>query len=285
LQLASNDCLSQALRLIVEGLRDVAQAVEFVQLQRDDDLWEPLIALTLGDARLTGELLDHAGGYIDPLRVVSQIPEHMQVENLRGRLVKIITDFRTQMCLQQGCNTILRHDCVVLANRLYRVLRSSLRHLHLRLQQGGPSNSKWVLYDTRSGEQAAEDDSAAAALLAGPSSAVAAAAVSGSGGASAVSPPAGQQQASPAQQAQQHPQQQQQSPQQRVWIGFLGGPPASEAAGADGWDVQQQQRQQQQSPWRQRQQGGAGQQPGQSPSRFVRLAGGASPGPRKVVVS
>ncbi len=27
---------------------------------------------------------------------------------------------RVQMCLQQGCNTILRHDCVVLANRLYR---------------------------------------------------------------------------------------------------------------------------------------------------------------------
>ena len=30
------------------------QAVEFVQLQRDDDLWEQLIALTLGDAQLTG---------------------------------------------------------------------------------------------------------------------------------------------------------------------------------------------------------------------------------------
>lgn len=88
----------KALRLIVEGLRDVAQvgmlqqraraqacvlvlhgysavdfprpelllsgsnachdsslqAVEFVQLQRDDDLWEQLIALTLGDAQLTG---------------------------------------------------------------------------------------------------------------------------------------------------------------------------------------------------------------------------------------
>jgi hypothetical protein len=24
------------------------------------------------------------------------------------------------MSLQQGCNTILRHDCIVLANRLYR---------------------------------------------------------------------------------------------------------------------------------------------------------------------
>ena len=50
-----------------------------MQLQRDDDLWEQLVALTLGDAQLTGELLDHAGGYIDPLRVVSQIPQHMQV--------------------------------------------------------------------------------------------------------------------------------------------------------------------------------------------------------------
>lgn len=95
-------CAEKALRLIVEGLRDVAQAVEFVQLQvrahwcacgwlggwlggaaraaawgwrrraqampacahpvrclpcppqRDDELWEPLIALTLGDAQLTG---------------------------------------------------------------------------------------------------------------------------------------------------------------------------------------------------------------------------------------
>lgn len=277
----------KALRLIVEGLRDVAQAVEFVQLQRDDDLWEPLIALTLGDAQLTGELLDHAGGYIDPLRVVSQIPKHMQVENLRGRLVKIITDFRTQMCLQQGCNTILRHDCVVLANRLYRILRSSLRRLHLRLQQG--SASKWVLYDTRTGEQAAEDDSAAAALLAGPMSEAAAAAVATGGGpgtsGSMASPPGGQQQSPP---AQQHaPQQQQQSPQQRVWIGFLGAPPTPEQPGLDSWDAQQQRRQQ--SPWQQRQQQGAGQQPGQqpgqSPSRFARLAGSASPGPRKVLVS
>lgn len=32
------------------------QAVEYVQLQRDDDLWEQLIALTLGDAQLTGGL-------------------------------------------------------------------------------------------------------------------------------------------------------------------------------------------------------------------------------------
>ena len=44
----------------------------------------------------------------------------LQVANLRQRLVKIIADFRTHMSLQQGCNTCLRHDCIVLANRLYR---------------------------------------------------------------------------------------------------------------------------------------------------------------------
>lgn len=152
-----------------------------------------------------------------------------------------------------------------------RLLRSSLRQLHLRLQQGG--SSKWVLYDTRSGEQAAEDESATAALLGGPSAATA-----GDAGAGAASPPQTQQQTSPAQQASPP---QQQSAQQKVWIGFLGGPPSE----ADGWDAQQQQRQQQ-SPWQQRQQRGTGQQqPAHSPSKFVRLASGASPGPRKVLVS
>ncbi|EFN59982.1 hypothetical protein CHLNCDRAFT_133107 [Chlorella variabilis] len=285
----------KALRLIIEGLRDVVQAspgpallwlwllarraavrggvrvaVEFVQLQRDDDLWEQLIALTLGDAQLTGALLDHAGGYIDPLRVVSQIPPHLHVDNLRGRLVKIITDFRTQaggggggvgsMSLQQGCNTILRHDCVVLANRL--VLRSSLRRLHLKLQQGG-GGSRWVLYDARTGDETAEDD-AAAALLAGQGPASAAASpepgtpppsyAAAAAGGTPGSAQRGQQQGPP-----------------RVWVGFIGGPlPAAPEALPE------------QPP----------QQATRSPSKFVRLASSsASPvraagaGPRKVLAT
>ncbi|KAL4447636.1 hypothetical protein ABPG75_004855 [Micractinium tetrahymenae] len=273
----------KALRLIVEGLRDVGQAVEFVQLQRDDDLWEQLIALTLGDAQLTGALLDHAGGYIDPLRVVSQIPQHMKVDNLRGRLVKIIADFRTQMCLQQGCNTILRHDCVVLANRLYRLLRSSLRRLHLCLHsQGGAS--KWVLYDCRTGAEMAEDDTPAALLGWQPAAAAPAAAGSGDGtppqgrpapSSSSSSPATGArsgQQASP-QQAQQ--QAQQGAPPQRVWVGFVGGPPPPAGSGIEA------ERQQQQHPAR-------------SPGRPVRLGSTApSPGaarspalaPRKLLVT
>ena len=29
--------------------------------------------------------------------------------------VRIIAEFRTQTSLSEGCNTILRHDCIVLA--------------------------------------------------------------------------------------------------------------------------------------------------------------------------
>lgn len=44
----------RALRIIVEQLRDVGQAVEFAQSQGDQELWELLIALALGDASMTG---------------------------------------------------------------------------------------------------------------------------------------------------------------------------------------------------------------------------------------
>lgn len=47
--------------------------------------------------RPPGELLDHAGGHVDPMRVVSRIPPAMRVERLRERLVKIISDFRAQV--------------------------------------------------------------------------------------------------------------------------------------------------------------------------------------------
>ncbi|RMZ57277.1 hypothetical protein APUTEX25_004111 [Auxenochlorella protothecoides] len=76
----------RALRLIVENLRDVGRAVEFVQNQRDDELWDLLITLALADPELTGALLDHAGGGVDPLAVVSRLPRHAHIPRLGQRL-------------------------------------------------------------------------------------------------------------------------------------------------------------------------------------------------------
>lgn len=67
------------------------------------------------DVLPTAELMDTIDSYVNPLLVVRQLPEGMQIPGLRDRLVRIITDFRTQTSLREGCNTILHHDCILLA--------------------------------------------------------------------------------------------------------------------------------------------------------------------------
>ncbi|KAL0041397.1 hypothetical protein WJX79_002126 [Trebouxia sp. C0005] len=124
---------SDALHLIIQRLADIPQAIEFVQMQRDDQLWELLISLALESPALTGELMDNIGGYVNPLRLLQRIPDGMSVEGLRDRLVHIIADFRTQTSLREGCNTILHTDCLLLAQRLY---HEGTKQLHLRRKEG-----------------------------------------------------------------------------------------------------------------------------------------------------
>ena len=62
-----------------------------------------------------GALLDHIGSFINPLRLVSRIPEGMVIDRLRDRLVTIVADFRSQTALRTCCSNLLRKDCVLLA--------------------------------------------------------------------------------------------------------------------------------------------------------------------------
>lgn len=155
------------------------------------------------------------------------------------------------------------------------MLRSSLRRLSLRLAAGGASGGRWVLYDALTGEEAPQDDAAAALLLGGPSAADATADSAAAGAAASPSAAGGDAGSSPPQGPQQADEQQQR---RRVWVGIVGAPPAP--AGGDLLpDLDAAGRQQQQA------------HVTRSPSKFVRLASGASPaaqrspGPRKVLVS
>ena len=65
--------------------------------------------------RPAGALLDHIGSFINPLRLVSRIPEGMVIDRLRDRLVTIVADFRSQTALRTCCSNLLRKDCVLLA--------------------------------------------------------------------------------------------------------------------------------------------------------------------------
>jgi len=124
----------RALCLIIDELKDIPQAVEFVHDQRDDELWDVLISHATNSPQLTAALLQEIGSYCNPLRLLQQIPCGMPIPGLRNHLVKIISDFRTQTSLREGCSSILRMDCVVLAQRLYREVRRARAPLYC-LQQ------------------------------------------------------------------------------------------------------------------------------------------------------
>jgi hypothetical protein len=118
----------KALSLIMEQLGDVKQAIDFVVEHsatvggadaEDDELWEELIRHALKSPTHIGQLLEHVGGRVDPLRLIKRVPNGMAIDGLRDRVVKIIADYSLQCRLREGCNHILKSDCVSLFGRLY----------------------------------------------------------------------------------------------------------------------------------------------------------------------
>ncbi|KAK4763529.1 hypothetical protein SAY87_012967 [Trapa incisa] len=113
----------QALAVIINNLGDIEEAVEFVTSQHDDDLWEELIKQCLNKPEMVGMLLEHTVGNLDPLYIVNMVPNGLEIPKLRDRLVKIITDYRTETSLRHGCNDILKADCVNLLVKYYKEAR------------------------------------------------------------------------------------------------------------------------------------------------------------------
>ncbi|XP_074573992.1 vacuolar protein sorting-associated protein 41 homolog [Curcuma longa] len=116
----------QALALIINKLEDMEEAVEFVTMQHDDDLWEELIKQCLRKPEMIGMLLEHTVGNLDPLYIVKKVPDGLEIPRLRDRLVKIITDYRTETSLRHGCNAILKTDCVNLLIKYYNEARRAV---------------------------------------------------------------------------------------------------------------------------------------------------------------
>ncbi|KAK4286396.1 hypothetical protein QN277_002956 [Acacia crassicarpa] len=116
----------QALAVIINDLGDIEEAVEFVTMQHDDELWEELIKQCLHKPEMVGMLLEHTVGNLDPLYIVNKVPNGLEIPRLRDRLVKIITDYRTETSLRHGCNDILKADIVNLLIKYYNEARHGI---------------------------------------------------------------------------------------------------------------------------------------------------------------
>eukprot|EP01119_Soliformovum_irregulare_P019120 TRINITY_DN5998_c0_g1_i1.p1 TRINITY_DN5998_c0_g1~~TRINITY_DN5998_c0_g1_i1.p1 ORF type:complete len:882 (+),score=254.78 TRINITY_DN5998_c0_g1_i1:60-2705(+) len=117
----------QGLQLLIEKIGDVREAIEFIESQNDQDLWEDLIDYSMKNPKFVSALLEEIGAHVDPIRLIKRIPEGMQIDHLRDRLVKIISDYNLQMSLREGCKEVLKADCVDLEERLYRGKRRGLK--------------------------------------------------------------------------------------------------------------------------------------------------------------
>jgi vacuolar protein sorting-associated protein 41 len=95
----------QALNLLINQLRNVKKAIEFVRTQGDDQLWDDLIDCSMTDSQYVFELLEHIRGEVNPARIIEKIPDAMQIPNLRDRLRKIIADYNLQVCCTRSSNT------------------------------------------------------------------------------------------------------------------------------------------------------------------------------------
>lgn len=135
----------EALALIINKLGDMEQAIEFVTMQHDDELWEELIKQSLSNPEMVGMLLEHTVGNLDPLHIVNMIPNGLQIPRLRDRLVKIVTDYRTETSLRHGCNDILKADCVNLLVKYFYEARHAIyigsREDELNVNQYGRENA------------------------------------------------------------------------------------------------------------------------------------------------
>eukprot|EP00262_Sarcandra_glabra_P009102 TRINITY_DN2309_c2_g1_i1.p1 TRINITY_DN2309_c2_g1~~TRINITY_DN2309_c2_g1_i1.p1 ORF type:complete len:953 (+),score=199.24 TRINITY_DN2309_c2_g1_i1:130-2988(+) len=136
-----------ALSVIINKLEDIEEAIEFVTTQHDDELWEELIKQCLRKPEMVGVLLEHTVGNLDPLYIVNMVPNGLQIPRLRDRLVKIITDYRTETSLRHGCNDILKADCVNLLVKYYKEARHAVYlasgedEVRMKRNEGGPSHA------------------------------------------------------------------------------------------------------------------------------------------------
>lgn len=101
----------QALCYITQNLDDIDWAIEFCKEQQDTELWNDLIRMSMRKPQAIRSLLSNIGTNIpDPIALIKQIPDDLEIDGLKGALVKILEDYRLQISLQERCQRVLAHD-------------------------------------------------------------------------------------------------------------------------------------------------------------------------------
>lgn len=102
--------LTQALRLIIDHLNDVSQAIAFCKTQNDQSLWDDLLDYSMNKPRFIRGLLEEVGTAINPISLVRRIPEGLEIEGLRDSLSRMIREYEIQHSISEGVARVLRGE-------------------------------------------------------------------------------------------------------------------------------------------------------------------------------
>ena len=101
---------AKALRLIIDSLNDVSQAISFAKEQDDASLWDDLLDYSMNKPRFIRGLLEEVGTSIDPLKLVKRIPLGLEIEGLREGLGRMLRDYEVHESISEGVARVLRGE-------------------------------------------------------------------------------------------------------------------------------------------------------------------------------
>ena len=100
-----------ALNIILTHVRSVHMAIQFVEEEKDEVLWEELIRHSVHDSRMLSELLLYVGEYaVDLVKLVQRVPETMEIEGLKGKLQGLLRDQALQVHVLRAGRKVMEGD-------------------------------------------------------------------------------------------------------------------------------------------------------------------------------
>lgn len=102
--------MKRALYLIIDRLRNVEKAIEFVKEQDDPDLWNDLLDYSMDKPSFIRALLEQVGTAINPITLVRRIPEGLEIDGLREGLTHMMKEHELQHSISSGAATVLRSE-------------------------------------------------------------------------------------------------------------------------------------------------------------------------------
>ncbi len=131
----------QALRLIIDKLNDVSQAISFAKEQDDVSLWDDLLDYSMSKPRFIRGLLEEVGTAIDPLKLVKRIPLGLEIEGLREGLGRMLREYEVQESISRGVARVLRGEVNAAMLERGRGMRKGIRFDPLLHQQHSTSSN------------------------------------------------------------------------------------------------------------------------------------------------